>query len=206
MNSPVNMRQYKHLFWILTLVLLLSSPLYAAEDCYALLIQSSPPDGGTVTPETGIHKMQIGQTVNLVAKPKPGYRFMYWLGDVSSTSGLDTTVSIDSPKLVVAVFSKEDFDEELPGETGIHNGQPSFGRGGRYINPVRSPSAVNPSGYYDGPGYFFNRRKKPPETENDDVPIPDGDDIPVPGDNEVPEPATMFLLALGGTIALKRKK
>lgn len=206
MNCPVNIREYKHLFWILALVLLLSASVDADEDRYALLIQSSPPDGGTVTPGTGVHKMQIGQTVTLAAKPKPGYRFMYWLGDVSATSGLDTTVSIDSPKLVVAVFSKDDFDEELPGETGIFDGQPSFGGGGRYINPVGSPGAANPaSGSYDRPSYFFNRRRSP-EPEDDDIPVPDGDDIPVPGDNEVPEPATMFLLALGGILALKRNK
>ncbi|MHC5084605.1 MAG: hypothetical protein ACYSOV_03270, partial [Planctomycetota bacterium] len=41
-------------------------------------------------------------------------------GDVSLTSGPYTEVSIDAPKLVVAVFSREDFDEELP-EAGTLN-------------------------------------------------------------------------------------
>ncbi len=50
---------------------------------YALLIQQSPPDAGTVTPGIGVHKIGIGQSVQLTAAPRPGYRFLYWLGAMS---------------------------------------------------------------------------------------------------------------------------
>ena len=191
----------------LLIILSLSVLAQGNEDGYALLIQSSPPDGGSVTPGMGIHKIQIGQTVALSATPKPGYRFLYWLGDVSSTSGIDTTIAVDSPKLVVAVFTREDFDENLPG-AGITDGQyfPG-GRGG--VNPLGSPASVSPaSGSFGRPrGLNFPDIPDEPNDNTDDIPVPgENDDIPVPGDNEVPEPATVVLLGLGSAFLLRRRK
>jgi hypothetical protein len=187
----------------LMIVLSVSVAAVASDEGYALLIQSSPPDAGSVTPGLGIHKTAVGQKVTLSAVPKPGYQFLYWLGDVSSTSGSDTTVSVDSPKLVVAVFSREDFEEELPG-AGITDGQSFFGGGQRGYNPIQSPGAVSPtSGVPDE--FRFSSTGTPDQPGDDDIPVPGDDDIPVPGDNEVPEPATILLLGLGSSIFLKRR-
>jgi len=191
----------------LMIVLSISVAAAASDDGYALLIQSSPPDAGAITPGLGIHKTAIGQTVALSAVPKQGYRFLYWLGDVSSTSGSDTTVSVDSPKLVVAVFSREDFDEELPG-AGIMDGQYGSG-GGRGYNPIQSPGSVSPAlTFFDDSGRRrFIPDEPPDDPDDDDIPVPgEDDDIPVPGDNEVPEPATVLLLGLGSSVLLKRKR
>ena len=200
-------RMFKNsLYNLLALMIVLSASVATAAsgDGYALLIQSSPPDAGSVTPGLGVHKMAIGQTVALSAVPKQGYQFLYWLGDVSSTSGLDTTVSVDSPKLVVAVFVGEDFNEELPG-AGIADGQYGPG-GGRGYNPIQSPASVNPG--IDFSSHFSRRRSPddgPDDDDIDDIPVPgDDDDIPVPGDEEIPEPATVLLLGLGSCILLKR--
>ena len=205
----------------LTLIIVLSVSVSvsvaaaASDEGYALLIQSSPPDAGVVTPGLGIHKTAIGQTVALSAVPKQGYQFLYWLGDVSSTGGPDTTVSVDSPKLVVAVFSREDFDEELPG-AGIADGQYGAG-GGRGYNPIQSPASINaPRVFSDGSSRRFIPEPPPIDPDDDDIPVPgDNDDIPVPGDNdvpesatieEVPEPATVLLLGLGSSVFLKRRR
>ena len=197
----------------LIIVLSVSMSALASDEGYALLIQSSPPDAGSVTPGLGVHKTSIGQTVALSAVPKQGYQFLYWLGDVSSTSGLDTTVSVDSPKLVVAVFAREDFDEELPG-AGIVDGQFAPGGGRRGFNPIQSPASINaPRVFSDGSRRRFN--PVPPPVNPDDIPVPgDIDDIPVPGDievpesatiEEIPEPATILLLGLGSSVLLKRR-
>jgi hypothetical protein len=197
----------------LIIVLSISMAAQASDDGYALLIQSSPPDAGLVTPGLGVHKTVIGETVALSAVPKKGYRFLYWLGDVSSTSGPETKVSIDAPKLVVAVFSREDFDEELP-EAGIVDGQHAPG-GGRGYNPIRSPGSINPSFDFNDPrGFTFPDSPGSPGSPEipeipetpDEIPVPgDNDDIPVPGDNEVPEPATILLLGIGSSVLLKRR-
>jgi hypothetical protein len=122
---------------------------------------------------------------------------------------------------VVAVFSREDFDEELP-EAGIVDGQHSSG-GGRGYNPISSPGPINPGVSFDD--FDFPRQIIPgspgvpglpglPEFPDipdipdipDEIPVPgDNDDIPVPGDNEVPEPATIFLLGIGSSVLLKRR-
>ena len=218
-SSGVNLmknRMYKNgVYNLLAMITVLSISMaaQASDDGYALLIQSSPPDAGSVTPGTGVHKTVVGQTVALSAVPKQGYQFLYWLGDVSSTSGPDTTISVDSPKLVVAVFAREDFDEELPG-AGIVDGQFSPGGGRRGFNPIQSPGSINP-------GIVFDDRRprrftpEPPPVDPDDIPVPgdiddipvpgDNDDVPVSGDNEVPEPATVLLLGLGSSVLLNKK-
>lgn len=190
----------------------------ADENSYTLLIQTSPPDGGIVSPGTGVLAMPAGQKIPLTATPNRGYRFAYWLGDVSSNGPTDAVVSIDSPKLVVAVFVREEFEETLPGLSVI-DGQVGGGGGGqRYVSsPVQSAGSVSPAYGSSGGGYTYNF----PNIPDDDIPIPDngGDDdipvpgdggdndIPVPGDGEVPEPATIILLGLGtAALVVSRKR
>lgn len=92
-----------------------------AEDSgFALLLQPSPADGGSIMPGDGVHRVQIGDSVPLIAVPKRGYRFLYWLGDVGQTDRTRTSVRMDSPKLVVAVFEREQFEDLLP--AGIPQG------------------------------------------------------------------------------------
>ncbi len=180
----------KYLGWCLAIgvmvsFLLGSGPVSAdAADGYALLVQQSPPDAGMVTPGSGVHKKPIGETVTLSAVPKPGYRFMYWLGDVENSSALDTTISINSPKMVVAVFAREDHDD-LPG-LGMIDGDHYQGPN-RYYNPVNPAAAVSPaSSDYSTPDY-------PDYPEDPDDPVP------------VPEPTTILLLGLGAMVTLRRR-
>ncbi|MHC5173966.1 MAG: hypothetical protein ACYSPJ_09555 [Planctomycetota bacterium] len=66
-------RMYKNgVYNLLALITVLSISIaaQASDDGYALLIQSSPPDAGSVTPGMGVHKTAVGQTVALSAVPK----------------------------------------------------------------------------------------------------------------------------------------
>lgn len=193
----------------LAIVMFVSSA-YTAEltDGYALLIQQSPVDAGSVTPGAGVHKFQIGETVSLSAIPKPGYRFLYWLGDVSATGTSDTTIQVDSPKLVVAVFTRQAYEEELPGVRLIMGSAYGGGGGGRFVGtPMFSTGSANPGSffYYDPGDITINY----PEVPKDEPPVRlDEGETFVPGEKpqEVPEPATVLLLSLGAAALLRRRK
>ncbi|MGH2271012.1 InlB B-repeat-containing protein [Anaerohalosphaeraceae bacterium U12dextr] len=158
---------------------------FAVDDTgYALLLQSSPVDGGRVSPGNGVHRVQIGDQVKVVAVPSTGYRFLYWIGDVGEVGTAQTFVRMDSPKLVVAVFEREQFDK-LP-EVGIVGGASS--NNGGLIKSPSSPSAspVSTSGYRGDVDVTY-------VIEDDD-------------DNNIPEPATFLLLALGAAATRIRCK
>lgn len=92
------------------LIVLFGAPTYrvrADAQAYDLVIQRSPADAGEVTPNTGAHRISANSNVTLTANAQPGYRFAYWLGDVSDPGAERTSIVVDGPKIVVAVFHPE---------------------------------------------------------------------------------------------------
>jgi hypothetical protein len=85
----------------------LAQPARADTEAYNLFIQRSPVEAGDVTPNTGTHSFSANSSVTLTAKPQPGYRFAYWLGDVSDPAAERTTVLVNQHKIVIAVFHPE---------------------------------------------------------------------------------------------------
>ncbi|UCF44045.1 MAG: PEP-CTERM sorting domain-containing protein [Planctomycetota bacterium] len=183
-------------------------PAYGQINDPALLLQQSPADGGTITPAVGVHKLEFGSEVTLTAVPKPGYQFVYWMGDVSDPAASNTTVYLDGPKIIIAVFERAEF-EALVVEAASH-----IAPGGGLF---RSISQATQAGF-GGPG--GKRRQgirvpeEPPDDDDDqgeDFPVPEGEDFPVPEGGEdfpvpaIPEPATVLLLGLG-SLALLRKR
>lgn len=191
------------------LIVLAAGVVYAEEGDplgYALLIQQSPPQGGVVTPGAGVHKISVGQSVPLTAIPNPGYRFLYWLGDVTAMSSSDTSINLDSPKMVIAVFERESFEEELAG-AGIGKSQAQGGMGGLIgsPNPVTAPGTVSSGNYVGDQTVVYTYPSTPTTPENDDDTLipgePDDENI-----EEVPEPATVMLLGLGAAALLRKRK
>ncbi len=163
----------------------LSIPCVAQTDRgYALVVQKTPIDGGMVTPEIGLHKFDINRMITLTAMPKNGYRFLYWLGDVTDTFNHQTSVWLDSPKIVIAVFERTDF--ELPEESGLAGGM-GIGEAVNHYADIRMGPAIRGGGSGNNSGHSYS--PSPPE-------IPD---------NPVPEPGTVALLLLGSMCIVKRK-
>ena len=77
---------------------------------YAVLVQESPVGAGTITKGMGVHNFGANKTVNLNAVPSPGWQFVYWLGSVSDPTRNNTTLAVDGPKIVIAVFERVAYD------------------------------------------------------------------------------------------------
>lgn len=159
-----------------------------------LLLQQLPADGGTITPDTGIHHFELNSSVTLTAIPKPGYQFVYWLGDVSDPTLNRTTAYLNAPKIIVAIFERAEF--ELEGLLEIGSGIP-----GRFGGALRTGG-----GDYSRQGYSGGGSKRPskisrPTPKPPEPPLPPPE-VPVP----IPEPATVVLLAVGSYLALAGRR
>ena len=150
------------------------STAYGVEADTALLIQQSPVDGGTVTPGTGVHDLENGSMVRLSAHPRPGYQFVYWLGDVQDSTAVNTVTCADSPKIVIAVF------ERIEQEFSMH-------RDRLYNAPIER---LFPGRAEGGGGGGVSPAGGSPESSPDPVPIP--------------EPTTAILLLSGFGLLYKK--
>lgn len=164
-------------------------------DGTVLLLQQMPPQSGEVNPATGVHYFNLNAEVTLTAIPKPGYYFVYWIGDVSDPTANSTIAYLDIPKIIIAVFERSEYDllleEQLQNTLGGYSSL--RGRAGDYSNTA-------------GGGVVIPDKYKQPEWPDWNPPAPPEkpelpDDFPIP----LPEPATILLLGLGGLLFIRRK-
>ncbi len=136
----------------------------------------------------------------MTAVPKPGYHFVYWLGDVSDPTANSTIVYLDAPKIVIAVFERVEYDflavEERAQSRpvgGLVGSAGDYARGGGGGGIGRRPSWPSPPS-----------PPPPPPEEEEDFPVPpEGNDFPVP--EPIPEPATVLLLGWGSLALLRNR-
>jgi len=196
-----------------------TGPAYCQAGGVALLLQQTPSQGGIVSPDIGVHSYALDAEVTLVAVPRPGYYFVYWLGDVLDPTASKTTALLDRPKVIVAVFQQVDDDQLVVGQNATVR-RPGGGGGS---NSPLSPSASRVGG--GGGGGSPPGDDPDPPTEGDpppdyppddpfdppDDPFDPPDDPYDPPDDpydppEVPEPATGLLLTLGGLALLRNRR
>jgi hypothetical protein len=92
------------------LALGLAAGTHAEAPHFDLCIEQSPAKAGKVTPDSGTHRFSANAVVTLAAEAQPGYQFAYWLGDVADPTSKRTTVHVNSPKVIVAVFKPAETD------------------------------------------------------------------------------------------------
>jgi len=128
----------------------------------------------------------------LTAVAKPGYKFIYWLGEVSDATASSTIAYLNKPKVIIAVFEQAEHGISADGKGLSAAG--GGGPGGLF------PTALDlsrPGGFSGGGGGGKAKPQKYYYVMKDNKPTPKAP--------EVPEPATGLLLLLGGLFALKRR-
>jgi len=167
---------------IIVVVLGCIAPLMAQDSKLALLVQKSPEYGGSVTPLAGVNMVGERQLVEINAVPKEGYEFVHWLGEVTEPTNRNTTVLLDSPKIVVAVFERAEL------ATIASSGVDAVPASGGGVSRVSSASPSSGLRSLSSPG-----NPSPPTK-------------PTPTPTPVPEPATMLILGTGALMLARKRR
>jgi hypothetical protein len=149
--------QWRSLAMTAVLVLGLAASGSCETPGYDLCIEQSPARAGRITPDSGTHRFSPNAVVTLSADPQPGYQFAYWLGDVADPAARRTTVRVNSPKVIVAVFQ--------PAEENLVERKLLGGGGGPLLSTARD---------FGTPGWSIpgGRRTISPEIPNIHIPEP----------------------------------
>jgi hypothetical protein len=176
----------------------------------ALLLQQSPADGGSVEPGIGVHRLDGNSQITLRAVPRSGYQFVTCLGEVDEPTAPVTETYMDSPKIVIAVFERVQYDSIEAAE--LLFSAPGGGGGLRpSAGDISSSAGGGGGGRRPSRVYGIGPDEELLDEDEDLFPVPsDGDAFPVvdgPDNPEVPEPATVLLLVSGGvSLRLRRRK
>jgi hypothetical protein len=152
------------------------------------MIQTSPSAGGIVSPDVGVRETTPNQTILMTATPKRGYRFLYWLGDVKDPTRNHTSVMVDSPKMVIAIFERVEY--QSPSSSGGGGG----GGGGGLVSV---PSSRSSGGGGGGGGVSSRSSSRSSESTLPDFYDPDSGGIPEP---------VSFVLFGSGLLMLRSKR
>lgn len=177
-------RAYGSIVTALVLALAAGGPVLRARDAtaeYDLFMEQSPGQAGDITPNAGTHRFGANCSISLRATPQPGYRFAYWLGDVSDPSAECTTIVLNECKVVVAVYDanpEKRVEERLHGGGGGGGGTDGLGPA---VNDFGIPSWTPAGGH------------RAVDTASVVVPV------------VIPEPATMAML-VAGLLALRPRR
>ncbi len=164
---------------IAVIVAALLVPTHCQAQSTALLLQQTPILGGEISLGIGIHYFDLNAEVTLTAVPKPGYQFVYWLGDVSDSTANSTVTYLDAPKIIVAVFERAEYEFLVGAESPLD----CIPDGGGFF-----ASAVD----YTRQGWTGGGGRKP-------MGPPDPPEW-------IPEPATGVLLILGSLLTFTRRR
>jgi hypothetical protein len=171
----------------------------------AILVHTTPADGGTVTPGSGVHHFALNSEITLVATPSPGYQFIQWLGDVREPAASRTVAYLNKPKIIIALFHQVDYElpDEDAGPVSSRTGGPGFGGGGSFRSAVDfgQPTFSLAGGTASRPSSAPTIKIDTSEWDKGESPEP-----VEPVEPPIPEPTTAALLVLGILFSLHKLK
>ena len=190
----------KQVCFMLVLVAMVCSSVAYSSQQYMLYTEKTLAQAGVVTPLVQqAHFYNAGEAVTITAQPYQGYEFVYWLGDVEEKNSRTTTVIMDGPRYVVAVFEPTLSSEGVEyGMKGLEEGGGVGGGNSLSSNSITRMGTTGVGGYMKDssrPGGFTAPITPPsstPATSPTYRPPGDISHRPV-----IPEPATMTLFGLG---------
>ncbi len=140
-----------------------------------------------VTPDSGVHQFNTNSEITVTAIPQPGYRFAYWLGDVSHPGESTTQIHLNDSKAVVAVFERV-----TPDMTGDNDPDIEISGGGGGGPSGLMPTATN----------FFATNWSISGGAAASSPVVVSGPILI----QTPEPATLLLFGVGGSYLMRRRR
>ena len=202
---------------IVVFLLSLGRSTYGQTTGISLFLEQTPAKGGTITPSPGVHHFEPDQEITLTAVPKPGYRFVCWLGEVSDPTASSTVTYLSKSKIIIAVFEMTEYDPP-PDELGLTRATGGGGSGAAQFTGGGFVEGANHTGLMIG-GSGVRRYKPPafaplPQITHYTLPAqPPGTvmvespqlEPPTQTEPAIPEPATAILLGLGGLFAFVRR-
>jgi hypothetical protein len=169
-------------------------PAYSQTQDVVLLLEQTPVKGGEITPAAGVHHFKPGTEVILTAVPKPGYKFVHWLGEVSDATASSTVAYLNKPKVIIAVFEQAEHGVSAEGENL------SAGGGGAAGGLFPTALDLSRPGGFSGGGGGGGGKAKPQKLVYFAKDVKPKAKVP-----EVPEPATGLLLVMGSLFAFRRR-
>jgi hypothetical protein len=175
----------------------------------ALLLQQTPLDGGIVTPSPGVHFFAPNSEIVLTATPNPGYKFIYWLGDVGDPTANRTITYLNKPKIIIAIFEPIEDSTSFIGRGSVGGGRVISGGliaaaadYGGWGQTRLASSGSRPSG--SSTPYPYEQVWEPLPWTPSQSPI--SPESSTPSEPPIPEPATGILLFLGSLFLIARKR
>jgi len=174
----------------------------------ALLVQQTPPSGGVITPSPGVHFFALNSEIVLTAVPNPGYKFIYWLGNVGDPTANHTITYLNKPKIVIAIFEPVEDGSLFMGGGSVGGGRVTSGGlvaaadygGWGQTSPASSGSRPSES---QAPNLYQQVVEPLPPAPSE---YPIWPEPVTPSEPPIPEPATGILLLLGSLFVIPRKR